>query len=291
MFRLFLFMISVMAVGACAAEDVSPCPADAVPIQIMAPGYGSEIRRSAAEISDDIPHFHIFVATVTEHINSRLTKDKLCVYGARDMENMRSAEREKHSLFQFVYWSVSIYDEYIVPVMPPTGGPASCQIYSPWIDLVVDRGAVPQIRAIVRWNERQLLADQAVLAGAKNVPPGMAMPLTSGEYGGFVSVYQDSFTFNRPGLKPRPIEERVPPDLLWMLRRSWQTTIFVGSEKTAMRGAIEKGAEGYTKLVLALIDRCFVPSAPGRVDIHYSSIVDAADPVLLEQYKITGRLY
>jgi hypothetical protein len=282
MLRFFLFMVSVMAVSA-SAEDISPCPVDAVPIQIMEPG--GKIQISTARISP--PHFHAFVEAVMEHINSRLTQDKLCVHGGRDMENMRSAEREKRSLFQFVYWNLNDMREYTVPVLPPsTGGmPPSCQISSPWIDIVVDQGDVAQIRAIVRWNERQLLADQAMMAGTENVPPGMAMPLSSSEFAHFVhEIRRESAA--------EPVETRVPPDILWLLRsrvgtERQLTRPFV--ERDYMDRAIKNGAEGYTQLVLALIDRCFVPSASGRVDIHYSSILDAADPILLEQYKIKTR--
>jgi hypothetical protein len=41
----------------------------------------------------------------------------------------------------------------------------------------------------------------------------------------------------------------------------------------------EKGAEGYTKLVIALIDRCF---ASDRAYLHYNSILDATDLISLE---------
>ncbi|MDR2689614.1 MAG: hypothetical protein LBB76_07640 [Azoarcus sp.] len=282
MLRFFLFMVSVMTVGA-SAEDISPCTVDMVPIQIMTPG--DKIQISAARISP--PHFRAFVETVTEHIVSRMTKDKLCINGARDMENMRSVEREKRSMLQFVYWDLDTIREYTVPVLSPlTGGPSSsCQIYSPWIDIIVDRRDTPQIRGIVRWNDRQLLADQAILAGAKNVSPEMAMPLDRHELSYFVREI-------RRQSAAKPVEARVPPDILWLLR-FWVGREYFADEGDPVRGSMygvtKNGAEGYTKLVLALIDRCFVPSASGRVDINYSSILDIADPILLEQYKIKTR--
>ena len=55
-----------------------------------------------------------------------------------------------------------------------------------------------------------------------------------------------------------------------------------------MDTAIEKGAERYTKLVIALIDRCL---ASGEVDVHYSSILDVSDLISLEQYKIDTLTY
>jgi len=162
----------------------------------------------------------------------------------------------------------------------PSGG---CRISSPWIDLAFERRPVPWIRGIVRWNQRQLLADQAVLAGARNVPPGVAMPLRGSEYSHFAHEYESSEIPPQPAAKS--IEERVPPDLLWLFRRAWQSTRgpFEGYVNASMRKATEKGAEGYTKLVIALIDRCF---ASDGADIHYNSILDTADLISLEQYKI-----
>jgi hypothetical protein len=285
------------------------------PIQIMMPGYsGDKFKISVAEISRSLPHFRAFVTTVTEHINSRLAENKLCVDGAESMESMGDAIREQHSLLQFVHWNVVMARQYLVSVMNPVGGlpSPSCRISSPWIDLVVYREPIPhvtpvsQIRGIVRWNERQMLADQAALDGAKNVPPGVAMPLTGYEFGYFSTIYENTIyprlhaaqtarfaaEFGLP-LPPQVAEElakpneehdnNIPPDLLWLFLRS--------SEGLAsFRGNLEgydvtkKSAAGYTKLVLALIDRCL--ASDERTRFHYTNILDVADPVLLEQYKI-----
>jgi hypothetical protein len=129
-----------------------------------------------------------------------------------------------------------------------------------------------------------------VLAKAKNVPLGIAMPLSPSGFGHFVSEYEHSEILGRPAAKP--IEERVPPDILWLLRRSWQSTRspFIGSVRGAMDNATKGGAEGYTKLTFALIDHCFAADVASDgakwTNLYYSSILDIADPVLLEQYKI-----
>ena len=52
-----------------------------------------------------------------------------------------------------------------------------------------------------------------------------------------------------------------------------------------MDRTIKKNAENYTQLVTALIDRCF---ASDKADLRYNSILDAADLVSLERYKIDG---
>ena len=88
------------------------------------------------------------------------------------------------------------------------------------------------------------------------------------------------------------LEERIPPDILWLLRRTGEKpgvhiadTRF--SERSAMYDVIQKGAAGYTQIVKALADRCFDLSVSGRVNLHYDSILDIiADPGLLDLYKI-----
>jgi hypothetical protein len=305
------------AVGASAVEDVSPC-ANTAPIQIMTPGFGprtvtwhdiptlmlskSAIILSAAEINDSLPLFRAFVTTVTEHINSRLAKDKLCINGAESMESMLNATRAHHSLLQFVRWDAVMSHEYLVPAMPFGGALPDCQISSPWIELAVYRKPIPhvtpvsQIRGIVRWNKRQMLADQAVLNGVKNVPPDVAMPMAGFENHYYSGLYRDALHSRQiaawvkraagSGLSPPPLalqlqlvkpnkEHTIPPDLLWFYRHS---------SLHGMRGLAEKSAEGYTKLVLALVDRCF--ASDERTTLHYTNILDVADPVLLEQYKI-----
>ncbi|MDR2690237.1 MAG: hypothetical protein LBB76_10840 [Azoarcus sp.] len=302
MLRFFLFLASVVAVDTNAAEDVPSCP-DAVPIQIMIPG--DKIRLSAAEIPASLTHFRAFVEAVSKHIDARMVENKLCINRAKDMESMRDAGWKKRSLLQFVHWPLFMNNGYSVPVMTTIGGqtPPNCRISSPWIDLIVDRGVdssdfsgwkpipiprnqhqqpVEQIRAIVRWNERQLLADQAVLTGAKNVPSGKTMPLSPRELDYFIHEYERSELLGKAAAKP--IAERIPPDLLWLFRHSRHGNPFSDAVHNAMSKIT--GKEDYTKLVLALIDRCFASPASDRVYMRYNGIADVADPILLKPYII-----
>jgi hypothetical protein len=305
-----------------AVGDASPC-SSTVPFQIMVPGYTFPelLFVDNFDITYAPQHFRAFVAAVTEHVNSRLAREKLCINGAKSMESMRGfrenglnywsrqeektigmnvaesmksmreAERENRSLLQFVHWDIDMsHLAYTVPVMTFIGGrpSPSCWIGSPWIDLAVYRTPVPQIRGIVYWNERQLLVDQAVLDGARDVLLGRAMPLSDTGLAYYWSLDRDLQRFNSrkqlgqeipPELAAqmaKPIKEHVPPELLWLFHRSE-----FGEFAIAMQ---EKGAEGYTKLVTALIDRCFASDEKKR--FHYRNILDVADPVLLEQYKI-----
>lgn len=277
MLRLFLFMVSVMAANTSTAQGVSQCPFDTVPIQIVDEIIGGpEIILSAAKISDSNPHFRTFVTAVTEHVAARLDEDKLCI---------DSANSKQQTLFQFVSWPLAISDDKpLAPAPSPDAWPSGgCRVSSPWIDLAFKRKPVPSVRGLVRWNQRQLLIDQAVLAGAHNVPAGVAIPLKESEFSDFASRYVDSEFHRKPAAKS--IEERIPPDLLWLFRHSWQTT-YVPFGKTAYGAtdiAMAKGAERYTKLVIALIDRCL---ASDEADIQYGSILDVGDLIPLEQYKI-----
>jgi hypothetical protein len=328
--KTFRFLLAVLALAAVflpprawaasagAAADVSSCSTDTLPIQIMTPEYGKPVtnptkksgilRKSqtpgsgspmtnSAEIPDALPHFRAFVTAITEHVNSRLAEDKLCIHGASgSMESMLMSgkfdEWSTRSWFQFVHWPLFMSRDYFVPMMDSLGGRSPCRVSSPWVDLVVERKPVPLIRGTVYWNERQLLADQAVLAGANNVPPGMAMPSKLSELHHFLDEYSKTEGHPRqPAAKP--IEARVPPDFLWLFHRSAGGEQFGMSVGWAMREAREKGAEGYMKLVISLIDRCFASYDSGKLyrGFSYTSILDVADPVLLEQYRIDMPVY
>ena len=286
MIRSLFFMILIMMVaGTSLAEDISPCSVDMVPIQIITETkYLDVTTLSVAKIRDYPEGFAPFVTAVTKHLAARLAHEKLC---------LDSAESREQSLLQFVPRRVTISDSQPVPSVPPLESRplGVCRISSPWIDLAIERKPVPRINGIVRWSQRQLLADQAVLDGARNVPPGVAEPMKGREHLEYVLEYINSYEFTSSDEyallqitgKPvgKPIEERIPPDLLWGFRRSWQATPFTSAPAT--RNAMKAGAESYTKIVTTLIDRCFESDG---IKLHYDSILDVDDPVLLEQYKI-----
>lgn len=281
MLRFSLFMTSVMATSTSTASGASQCPVDTVPIQITNETRSGPVTTlSGSNLSNTYPNFRAFVTAVTEHVAARLARDKFCITGA-------DTDSTKQSLLQFVKWPLATSgNEPLAPVSSldarPSGG---CRITSPWIDLTFERRPVPRIRGVIRWNERQLLADQAVLSGASNVPPGVAMPLKQREFTHFAEVeYAGSEIPRKPAAEP--IEARVPPDLLWLFRRAWQSTRgpFSNGAMGSMNRAMQTGAEGYTQLVTALIDRCF--ASENGADIHYSSILDVADLISVEQYKI-----
>ena len=275
---IFFFMIGVMAAeGEGMAEDISACPVDTVPIQII---RGTEhlavTTLSDADIIDFPPGFTAFVISVTEHIAAKLTQEKL---------NLDNTESKERSLLQFVSWPIisdSLPSTSVSALgVQPSGG---CRISSPWIELTIEWRPNTLVRGIVRYNERQLLADQAILAGARNVPSGVALPLKRNEFNQYADfVYAPSKLCHRHLQKSK--KEQVPPDLLWLFSRAWRDPdgCFSSTAGASMRKAMEVGAEGYTKIVIALIDRCF--ESDGE-ELHYGSILDIAGLIPLKQYKI-----
>jgi len=276
MIRSLFFMITmVMTDGTGLAEDASPCPADAVPIQFIYLKEQPVTTLSMTKINSILPGFPSFVTVITKHVAAKLAQEKLC---------LNNDESNKHSLLQFVTMPISSGPPVLVPPLE-SPSPSGCRISSPWADIVVERKPVPSVRGIFRYNERQLLADQAVLAGMQNVPTGVAIQLEPREFERYGDLEYASSEIRKLPAK-KPIEERVPPDLLWLFRRAWQNvdyTYFPGAAGSSMKKAMATGSESYTKIVIRLIDRCF--ESEGE-DINYNSILDVDDPELLEQYKI-----
>lgn len=283
----FVFMVIMMAIGGTSmAESASTCHVDTLPIQIMRGASPKPVATlSTTNFSSGDSSFNTLVTDVTEHLVGRLAQENLCL--THDDSKARSLVQ-----FAFLRVVVSENDSHIVPLLQPLEAPSSgvCRIYSPWIDIAIERHPVPYVRAIVRFSERQLLADQAVLAGARNVPLGVAMPLSPEDFRQYKRAY---LAYLDPELYPyhphrettpleKPIEELVPPDILWLLNHTPQSDM-PPMETIAMMDAMKLGSEGYTKIVIALIDQCF---ASAGTDRHYNSILNVADLVPIEVYKI-----
>jgi hypothetical protein len=283
--RTLLLIAGVMVATTSIAGGASRCPADTVPINIVDEIWGGGAANpalSAAEVSN--PHFRAFVTAVTEHVAARLARE-LPVGHGRSQRCINNAESKKRSLLKFMARRIMTSDDETFAPVPSLGARPSggCRLSSPWIEIAFERKPVPSVRGVVLWNERQALVDQAMLAGVRNVPTGVAMPLQQSEFERFALDYAKSEIHRKPAAKP--IEERIPPDLLWLFRHSlqWERGPFDFAASRALDRAMERGAERYTKLVIALIDHCL---ASDGADIHYNSILDVADLISLEQYKI-----
>lgn len=284
MIRSIFFIVSLMAAGTSLAGCTSqecPVDVDTVPIQIVRGGGEPDqvTTLTAADLnysSGPGQIFSFFARDVTEHLAAKLAQEKIC---------LSSAESRERSLIQFVRWSGWLHETPVPQLAPRPLG--VCRISSPWIDIVIARKPVPMVRGVVRYSLRQVWIDQALLAGGYNVPPGMTKSISHEEFERYAFEYASSEIYHKPTSKP--IEERVPPDLLWLFDRSWDKDIplvgsFSGWAGSSGITAMDKGTKGYTRIVIALIDQCF---ASDGADIHYDNVLGVADLVPLEQYKIT----
>ena len=287
MLRLFLLMIGVMAATASSAGSASPCANGTVPVEITDKTlFGGKINPSFPSASSSDPLFRAFVSAVTQHIANWQVRKELC---------LPDDANRKLSRLQFVAWPVAFHkDISLAPIPSLDALPSSgCRVTSPWLDLVYERKPVPRINAVVRWNARQFLADQAVLAGARNVPKGVVMPLTADEFWRMSWEYESEILEKHVRTQPIAIQQeieaqlRVPPDILWLFNHSGsgRNLPFGWWLRSPMDRTIKKSAENYTQLVTGVIDRCF---ASDKADLRYNSILDAADLVSLERYKIDG---
>lgn len=284
MFRFAFLMASAIVTSASHAAGPSACPTNKVPVQIVSErSTDLDPQLAAAKISAPHLPLHTFIKGVTQHISTRLAASKLCI---------DSAESKKRSLLQFVNMPlVYLYKPVASPSLTlPAKSSADCRITSPWIDFAMGRSPTPWVRAVVRWNERQLLVDQAILAGMPNVPPGVPKQLRHDEFASFATMYHEDIK-SQVGVAKKRFDERIPPELLWLFLRSLQLTPvepFFMNADSAMSVAMKKGRDGYTNLVAGLIDQC---TDSDKSDIRYNNIGDITNPIVLKKYKIDQVVY
>ncbi|MCC3505046.1 MAG: hypothetical protein JGK23_19975 [Microcoleus sp. PH2017_19_SFW_U_A] len=85
------------------------------------------------------------------------------------------------------------------------------------------------------------------------------------------------------------ISKRLPPEIFWLFRNTWQTTLipFYMSVARAFELAVGKAAIGYTDLTKALIDQFF---ASETTEIRYESLLDLKDLFTPDRYRINDLL-
>ncbi|WP_374334346.1 hypothetical protein [Leeia sp.] len=250
------------------------CPADLIPIRLVDPSNRAPVTTlSTIRWAEHTPAYREFVTAISQHLAARLADPQHCP---------ASAASQQRSLLRFVRWTL-VYPAGSPPQVfttlkdAPTRG---CQLHSPWLDLSIERGPVPWVQGIVRWNERQLLADQARLAGLDGVVDGVAMPFSAEAYGKLAEamgwVRQDYH-----GVTPAATEPQLPPELRWLHRYSTRNDLPPSAD--GVYAVLPGSAERYTRLTLALIDRCL--ASEGQ-DIRYGHIQELADLLPLDEYRV-----
>ncbi|WP_374334330.1 hypothetical protein [Leeia sp.] len=275
-------IVGLLWANACVGANMA-CSNLNIPVQLISQKYVNPVATLSRITMSGDKNYRAFVTSIAGHIADHMKKAGAC--------NVRE-KGEKASLIQYLKWEL-VVSEGEPKYLPVLGvGPArGCRLKSPWLDMAFEGGKNPRVRAIVRWNYRQVLVDQAILHGAmgtSSIPSGAAMPINADEYRRLISIYADAHMGRTPDEKF--LESNIPPDVLWLFRRAAQNQFpaFEGNAAESMDIAMGLIAERYTELVKAMVDRCFERDG---IVIRYTNILDAQGMVDLGKYRITSHMY
>jgi hypothetical protein len=157
----------------------------------------------------------------------------------------------------------------------------ACSLRSPWMNVSVSNHP-RRISGVIFWNERQILQDQALLSGTTKEGAAPRSALPRDEFERLADYYAEYNIRHTPGAQ-RKGTQQIPADLLWLFRRSPQSTrgpFSVGAQST-MQEIAKSEAAYYAKLTLVLLDQCL--QRPGE-RIRYDSIRDVSRSVELQRY-------
>lgn len=104
--------------------------------------------------------------------------------------------------------------------------PASDSFFlSPWIDLSVNDDL---INVTVSWNERQIIYDQRAVAAGVTPALERRTPIVPDDFARWCELYEDAIPLARSPEERADLilhsAKDVPPDVLWILQTSWQST-------------------------------------------------------------------
>ena len=164
---------------------------------------------------------------------------------------------------------------------------SASRIVSPWLDLDLEAGARPLVKATVVWNERGFLLDQARLSGQVSSDALAPTPLSQSEWKNALALYEKEVL-----LAPSPearaaakaqLEATMPPDTYWLLSHAWQSTLapFEVSVDHDLETFLELVGPRYADIVCALVRRGLDETIPPD---SYVSIQD------LQQFMDAGGL-
>ncbi|NLR76229.1 hypothetical protein [Leeia aquatica] len=251
-----------------------------VPVQLVENDRTGPITAlTAVQLPDDSKALHELMTTVTSHITTRMGWGQRCQEGA---------EHRSRSLLQFVNWKLTYIERALLNQPKPLEdlGLAGCRVSSPWLDMVYVRQPAPSVRAIIRWNARQLLADQAALAGVEHVQTGVVLPLPQAKLLDLAERYAELKFHSRAS--DAAFEAKVPADLKWMFSKTRymnDLSPFSFQVGVPRHFVSEEAVQRYAQLITKLVDRCF---GSNGMEIHYNSILETGDLISLEHYRING---
>lgn len=173
------------------------------------------------------------------------------------------------------------------PEIVPSNGTYSLR--SPWVQIFTNRSPSLTVQAVFIWNERQVLLDQALLAGANLPAPDSPQSISVPIFEQYVQDYSETVLLaSSPEERIRAqknIAERVPPDILWLFRHAWQSTFapFSMEARHALGLALKHAMPVYIDLTEKLTNRCFTEE---RKEEHYHSLFELQSIVNIDAYRI-----
>ena len=160
---------------------------------------------------------------------------------------------------------VAARPEDFAPPAAPSG--EGCVVTSPWAELTVDgrRG----ISGVFYWSERQILLDQAVLAGVADGGRAPRRPLARAEFDRMVNAYADANILRTTDAPPQ-----LPPDLGWLLRTAPKSTLapFEAMATRRLAQVLGERAPFYARLFRHLYAGCF--DAPVGAVFEFSGVAE-----------------
>lgn len=160
---------------------------------------------------------------------------------------------------------------------------------SPWVKLAIGSSPKPFVQAVFVWSERQFLLDQALLSGAEASSTEIPLPIDDKLFKKFVKDYTDSVLLSVSAeaktAAQNSISKRLPPDILWLFRKAWQSTFipFFIEVDNALASTIQLAEIEYTNLTTTLINQSLTSK---NTEICYRSILNLNDVFTVHKYRI-----
>jgi hypothetical protein len=271
----------VAAQAAKTAQMAGDCSIPPVAIRIVDESTGTQISGEALpSLPDSL--FKEFIIATTTHLASKL---------AHFTPGCQSSTGPVDLSLLFIYRPLitPAGKARVAPGPEPRRPPEAFHLDSPWVQLTISRSPKPTIHAVFLWDERQVLLDQALLAGASLPSPPAPQSLSDQVFERYVQDYADSVL-----LAPSPEERaraqeaiaaRIPADVLWLFRHAWQSTFapFSMEARHALGLTLKRAAPAYIAMVEALVDRGL--AATGQEE-RYRNLLELHGIVDVSAYRI-----
>ena len=160
-------------------------------------------------------------------------------------------------------------------------GPDACVVNTPWVDLQVTQGEDLAISGTFYWNERQILRDQTILAGATQSGTAPREPVDVERFQQLTGTYVSNYMSRSDEV--RADDASMDLDLFWLFTRSTQSTVvpFAGLVHHQISKFAALLADDYAQLSLALLDECLVKSNR-RVELNSISEANLATELRIQ---------